>query len=301
MSGRGGEGDTSSGRLPSPFVVGVGRSGTTLLRLMLDAHPELTIPPETGFVPQLIETARGGEASVDELLAVITGHWRWKDFGLESEQLRARFEAARSLRPAPVLRRFYELYAEQQGKSRWGDKTPGYAKHMPEITRVLDEARFIHIIRDGRDVALSRVNTLSMKPITLEQAARLWRRWIRQARRQGARIEHYAEVRYEELIAEPESVLRGLCEGLHLDFDPAMLDYHARSAERLSELAHDVPSRNDKPVRPAAERLAKHEATSRPPDAAMVAKWRTRMEPADQELFLAAAGDMLDELGYPRS
>src|ERR671910_2915372 len=77
--------DSAAGRPPAPFVVGANRSGTTLLRLMLDAHPELTIPPETHFLPRVIRACRHG-ASPERVAHVAARHRRWDDFGIEREQ-----------------------------------------------------------------------------------------------------------------------------------------------------------------------------------------------------------------------
>src|SRR5918999_488597 len=77
-------------RTPAPFIVGVPRSGTTLLRLMLDAHPELTIPPETHFVPKLVKLWRREGAGARECADWIVGHPRWGDFGLDEDEPRAR-------------------------------------------------------------------------------------------------------------------------------------------------------------------------------------------------------------------
>ncbi len=73
------------------------------------------------------------------------------------------------IKPAPVVRAFFELYAEKQGKPRWGDKTPGYTQHIRKISKVLPEARFIHLIRDGRDVTLSRTKTLALKDVPIDE------------------------------------------------------------------------------------------------------------------------------------
>src|SRR6185295_16377444 len=82
-------GGVSSSRPPAPFVVGVGRSGTTLLRLMLDAHPELAIGPETQFVGELLDLAHDG-AGTDELVAAMVAARTWPDFGLDPEAVRQR-------------------------------------------------------------------------------------------------------------------------------------------------------------------------------------------------------------------
>src|SRR5919108_2531245 len=146
----------ASGELaPAPFIVGATRSGTTLLRLMLDAHPEMAIPSETHFIPDLIKAYRLESTSPERLAEVVTSHRRWGDFHLDAAELLERFRAIDPLTPGDAIRAFFELYAEREGKARWGDKTPGYVREMHRIESVLPEARFVHLIRDGRDVALS--------------------------------------------------------------------------------------------------------------------------------------------------
>jgi hypothetical protein len=289
-------------RPPAPFIVGSPRSGTTLLRMMLDAHPQLTILPETHFLPELVEACEAG-ATAQEAAGVVAAHRRWADFHLDQAELGARLAAAGD-RPAAsdALRAFYDLYAEGQGKPRWGDKTPEYALLMTQIEGLLPEARFIHVIRDGRDAALSRIRWRLQRtgePANIERLARRWKRWIRRARKQGRQVTHYTEVRYEDLILDTEATLRGLCEFLALDWDAAVLDYHAQASRRLEEIAHELPAATDRQALAADQRLAKHEMTTKPPRADRVAVWRTEMEPADRERFEATAGDLLTELGYP--
>ena len=283
---------------PVPFVVGVGRSGTTLLRLMLDAHPDLAVPPETGFVPNLIEAAREDEATLESLAEVLTTHRRWGDFGLEIDELAVRWEALPRLGPEPVVRAFYELYAEKQGKPRWGDKTPGYSQHIRRISKVIPEARFIHLIRDGRDVALSRTSTLALKPTPIAKAAGRWKRRLRRAQHQGAKVDHYLELRYEALVSDPEGILRQVCEFIELPWDPVVLDYHERSAERLAELDRDIPAMGERLPRSAESRMALHERTTKPVDTTAIGKWRTGMSEQDLIEFERTAGDLLIELGY---
>ena len=193
---------------PFPFVVGVNRSGTTLLRMMLDAHPELTIPPETHFVPELIEACRDERAGADDLVAVITGQREWEDFGVDAAELRSALARIAQPDPGAAVRAFFSLYAARIGKPRYGDKTPAYGRSMDRIAAALPEARFIHVIRDGRDVFLS-IRDRSAVSRPPERVAERWRRRIAGARAQAARLEHYAEVRYEDLVEDPEPTLRG--------------------------------------------------------------------------------------------
>src|SRR5687768_11829070 len=168
-------------RPPAPFVVGVPRSGTTLLRLMLDAHPELAIPAETHFVPDLIEAGSAGR-SAEELCDLIVAARNWGDFALPEAALRDRVSATGQDDAAAVLRGFYGLYAELQGKPRWGDKTPGYVRRMSPIAKALPEARFVHLVRDGRDVLLSRRQRGMGAGKAVTETAVLWRKRIEGAR-----------------------------------------------------------------------------------------------------------------------
>src|SRR5262249_24910012 len=126
--------------------------------------------------------------------------------------------------------------AAVRGKSRWGDKTPMYMQRLPLLERLFPDARYVHLIRDGRDTAVS---FLSMPPRIV---TRTWAHpgtaggvagprgggggEVEGARALGARVgDRYVETRYEQLAAEPERELRKICEHARLAFDPAMLDY----------------------------------------------------------------------------
>ncbi len=289
-----------SGRIgdPVPFVVGVTRSGTTLLRMMLDAHPELTIPPETHFVPDLIEASRAEHASPESLFEVVRGNRRWGDFHLDEDELRRRFDAIVPLNAGDGLRAFYELYAEGQGKPRWGDKTPIYINRMVLIQRALPEARFVHLIRDGRDAALSRAKRVLTEPTPMYKVAERWKNRILRAREQAPRLNHYLELRYEDLVLDTENTLRRICEYIELPFSDDMLTYHERAGERMKEMHRDLPPEEGKPLRPADHRMAAHALTSEPPDPSRLARWKTDMSPEDRAAFEDAAGDLLGELGY---
>jgi hypothetical protein len=261
---------------------------------MLDAHPELAIGPETQFVPDLIELARGG-ASADELVDAMTAARTWNDFDLEADAVRAR-AAGGDL--SAVLRAFYGLYAAAHGKPRWGEKTPAYVRRMEAIAGVLEESRFVHLIRDGRDVALSRRARGMGAGKPMAKAAGLWRKRIEAAREAAGRLRgRYVELRYEDLVADPERCLRRVCELIELDYDPAMLAYHEGAGERLAELG-DLAPVDARAGREGTERIAAHSLAKQPPSGARTAAWRTEMSAEDEAAFEAVAGDLLRELGY---
>jgi hypothetical protein len=290
----------NASRPPAPFVVGLTRSGTTLLRMMLDAHPALAVPPETHFVPDLIKAARSEGADAETMLAAITANRTWADFGIEEATMRSALERVGPGDAGAAVRAFFETYARAQGKPRWGDKTPAYMLSITRIGRALPEARFIHLIRDGRDVALSQTaRAINEQPPPPEQAAR-WVKRIDKSREQAQKLGEgrYLEARYEDLVREPEPVLRRICELIALDYDPRMLTYYERAEERLQEMAGELRGEGTHAKQAAGYRIENHLPTTRPPDPSKLDKWRREMQPADLAAYNEVAGERLRELGY---
>ena len=288
-------------RPPAPFVVGVPRSGTTLLRLMLDAHSQLAIPPETHFLPKLIRACQE-ELDADRdgrrrALELMTGHRRWPDFGLDPADVEARLQGEGLLEPAEACRAFYGAYAAKHSKRRWGEKTPQYVKTMKRIGGALPEAHFIHLIRDGRDVALSILD-VSWGPSTIEDAAVQWTSQVRRARRKSRSLAHYNEVRYEGLVADPEPIVRRICEFAKLPFEPEMLAYHERASERMSAVARDLELGGGREGISASERASQHALVSEAPRSERAGRWREEMDAADVAIYESIAGPTLVELGY---
>ena len=136
-------------------------------------------------------------------------------------------EEAQPTTYADVIRCLNASYARSRGKTRYGNKTPKHVLHMPEIAELFPEARFVHIVRDGRDVALSYLSK-DFGPSDVRSAADVWRARVERGRADGARLgeRRYAELRYEDLLTDPEAELRTICAFLDLPFDDAMLRYH---------------------------------------------------------------------------
>jgi Sulfotransferase family len=291
-SDRGNDGGTGSlGAVDTsafPFIVGVGRSGTTLVRAILDTHPDLAIPGESHFIPVMArnrgryETRSG--LRVERFLQDLARHPRFGRWGLSHDRVSG------SLRPDPpvtlaeAIRRVYALFAETRGKTRYGDKTPAYVHHIPSLARLLPEARFVHLVRDGRDVALSRLDHPTMSA-PLSDLAVVWRRGVEKGRRAGRHLgpSRYMEMRYEDLVKDPEEAARSLCRFIGLSFDPAMLRYHERANEIIRPTQHP----------------GSHGRIHLPPTTGL-RDWRVQMRARDVETFDALAGGLLEELGYER-
>ena len=273
---------------PPIFVVGCPRSGTTLLRLMLDAHPSLAIPPESHFIPLVARVRSRYEQpsgfDAEHMAADVMRGLRFQDWGLPPEAVRRAIHERRPATLAAAIECFFVAYADAHGAARWGDKTPGYSIELPLISELFPEAVFVHLIRDGRNVALSLME-VPRPPRSFAEAAQVWRFRVSKGRADGAALgeRRYLELRYEALVDDPESALKQICGVASLDYTPAMLDYHREDP------AASVPERN----------WGHHRNLASPPTPGL-RDWRERMSDADQHLFEAVAGDELSELGYER-
>jgi hypothetical protein len=249
---------------------------------MLDAHPDLAIPPESYFIVDLYRrlSRYGTEDDVDltVMAADLRGHRWFSGWDIDLADLQGRGQSF-----PEAVRRIYRAYATRHGKQRHGDKTPAYVMHLPLLARLFPEGRFVHLIRDGRDVAMSLAE-VSWGPGTVLDASIQWRERVERGRTAGRRMgpERYREVRYERLVEEPEPVLRELAEFLGLAFDPSMLSHHELGGDRVAGGPGGI-----------------HRRAAEAPTAG-IRDWRTQMSGEDLEAVEAAVGDLLTELGYER-
>jgi hypothetical protein len=290
--------------LPMPVVIGAPRSGTTLLRFMLDSHPELAIPPETGFLA-LGDALDAGATSAEErrqaFYECVTQFPReapaWRDFGIAEDRFRAALEAIEPFSAREGVRAFYRLYAARFGKPRAGDKTPSYCLHLETIQRLLPEAHFVHIIRDGRDAALSLRKMWFSPGEEIETLAAHWQTCISTARTQAVSCVHYLEVRFEDLVRDSEGVLRTICAFVDLPYAPEMLRYYERAPARLAEHADRIGADGSLIVS-HDDRVKQQALTQEPPRQSRVGSWTQAMSPDEQHRFDAVAGGLLTALGY---
>jgi hypothetical protein len=272
-------------RWPFPFLVGCGRSGTTLLRAMCDAHPELAVPPESHFVVPLAPHSRpDGPFDVGSFVDRLYAQERFRLWELDRAAVAAEFDRSPPRSYADAVRAIFSLWAAGQGKERYADKTPGYVLHIPLLARLFPEAVFVHLVRDGRDVA-SSFRDLGWAE-TVEQAALHWRLRVRRGQRAGRALpaHRYHELRYEDLVGDPGGALRRLCEVIGLRFAPEMLEHHRRAADVVRTTSH--PSYHRHLVRPPTEGLR---------------DWRRDLSAAEVARFELVAGDLLGQLGYELS
>ena len=268
------------------FILGAPRSGTSLIARMLNSHSAIAVPDETKifqtFVPLLpaygdLRQPKRLQRLVDDVLA-----WRCvrrlpgppdRDAVLAhvaQPELGAVFEAVLA------------VWAEQQGKACWGDKTPNNLYFWPFIEASFPRAAIVHIIRDGRDVALSQIKA-PFGPKTMAAAAERWVRFVTRIRAIGERFgpNRYVEIRYENLLVRPRETVTQVLRILGRPFDPAVLQFH------LDARPVDTDPVNDANIQ-------------RPLLTDNSGKWRSGVDRHSIEIFEAIGGALLEACGYSR-
>ncbi|WP_310447394.1 sulfotransferase [Thiobacillus sp.] len=285
---------TSDSQTPSPrngpiFIVGAPRSGTTVLQYRLRNHPRISLPTGEShfFIPLYRNQADFGDLSqlnsVRRVLHAMLDQSR--DF-LETDLHGLKFDAdtlARELHangchtlPA-IIAGVFEKNAQGEGKARWGDKTPYYVMHLPKLIEWFPDAQIVHLIRDGRDVALSLFGRQhDFYVYNSYFAAEYWESYVEKGRAQGRQLApgQYLELRYEALLADPEATMKTLCAFLGEAFSSGLFDVTAVDDPGKTPLVH-------KPLR-----------------ADNAGKWRSKMSTAQIRAFESVSGNTLREFGY---
>jgi hypothetical protein len=275
---------------PYLFIVGCARSGTTLVHRIVDAHPDIAITPEMHWITR--QFMRGNGLVASELVSELAGHKRFAQFEIPRQQFEGLLGSGEAVPYPTFLNRVFGLYGKIKNKPLVGNKTPAYVRNIPTFHAHWPEAKFVHIIRDGRDVCMSILNWkkaertvgryASWEEDPVSTTALWWERKVRKGREDGAALGPglYHEMLYEELVEDPQRECKRLCEFLGVPYDDAMIRFH-EGRERV------------KPGRGAKSAWLRVTSGLR--------DWRTEMCTGDVERFEAAAGDLLEELGYERA
>ena len=268
------------------FVIGFQRSGTTMLRLMLNNHPRLAVPHESGFITVFYRRlAEYGDLNRREnaarLLEDISRYHLVQRGGhvVDIDEILASPISTY----ADLVSAIFSVYAKHKGKARWGDKTPFYTPDVDILWKLFPGSRIVHLVRDGRDTAVS-MRGISWGSRSIARLAEDWRWKTTVAHKVGSVLgEHYLEVRYEDLVRNPEQTLRTICSFLQEPYCQEMLAYPA-SADQ------EVPKESQK----------WHATSITAPDASKLFTWKTRMSLADRIIFEQIAGDALELFGYEK-
>lgn len=269
------------------FIVGAPRSGTTMLQYILDDLPDLSLPTgESHFIIPLYrsQAAYADVATADGMRRLLqTLH----DFNAEFldtdlhgvkfdvEALAQAFLAEGRGSVRDVISGIFEHNARGLGKRRWGDKTPYYALHLDILTEWWPDAKIIHLVRDGRDVALSLFGRRhDFSAYNIYYAAQYWQKYVDVCRAQGARLPpgQYLEIRYEDVLDDKDAAMRSVCEFIGQPYAGAP----------TPDTALGEASRELKTVRKDNQ-----------------GKWRRALSAWQIRVFESEAGPSLQRFGYP--
>ena len=280
---------------PYLFIVGCPRSGTTLLKRLVNAHPQIAITPETHWVPRYFRKRIGVTAEgfiTPRFIPKLLEYHKFPNLRITRQELEQLIPPQRRMRYADFVSGVFDLYGKRKDKPLVGDKTPGYVQDLSLLHSLWPAARFVHLIRDGRDVCLSvgdwgrayritgRFRTWDEDPVST--TALWWERFVRLGRESGEAFgpDLYHEIRYESLVSNPQEECAALCAFLGVPYDEAMVNFHEGKTKEKAGLS---AKKSWRPLTPGLR------------------DWRSQMATEDVDRFEAISGDLLEELGYPRA
>jgi hypothetical protein len=210
------------------FVIGCGRSGTTLLYHMILSAGDFAVYRTESNAINLLEPRFGDlsrRKNRERLMEAWLNSKLFSVSGLDAEEIKAKV-LAECTDGGSFLSIVMEEIARKQGVRRWADCTPEHLLHLPRIKKTIPDALIVHIIRDARDVALSTEKQGYIRPIPLDRTpgtivAGLYWEWMVNRGREGGRKlgPDYMEVHFEELVGDPPTVLRRVGDFIEHDLD----------------------------------------------------------------------------------
>lgn len=258
------------------FVGGAPRSGTTLTRAVLDSHPEIACGPELRAFPTLARLYRETAASMGATLAA---HYQFT-----AEDLKLAFR--------DLVASFLSPLHERSGKPRIAEKTPANALYFAELFKLFPDGRFVHVVRDPRDVVASLISmdwrdlkSGERLPITasVAGAAEGWRSHVAAARAAASAGAPVFELHYEKLVAAPAETLAGLFDFLGVAPSDTPLQHHLNFSAQEGENETSAA------------------AVSRPLNSAAIGRWRRDLSEQAILEIERIAGPLLEECGYARA
>jgi hypothetical protein len=207
------------------------RSGTTLLSAMLDAHPNISIAPETHFLSEWMRRYRGVDIREDEAFRRFWAHFSstsyFGNLGIPADSAKQYIDSLEEHDYKDVFSAILRLYAEKRDKKRWGEKTPTHFYFIDTLLNWYPSSKVIHMVRDPRAVVASRLK-MPWAEKTVEDIAFQWQKSVDLFGRQNENARVYA-LKYEALILNSASELQGLCRFLEESYSDHMLDFWRNS------------------------------------------------------------------------
>ncbi len=283
-----GRGDVDVDRLI--LVCGVGRSGTSLIQSMLNAHPKISFPPETHFFRRYLPNRSRADALARRgplrFRKLIEKDQYYRRLGMDvGELLNPYVRGERDFSPGDVYRRMLCLYASKAGAERVGDKDPKAVDYIRALALTFPSAYIVHIVRDPRDVLASRMKAAWSSRWPWWLHVLVYAIQISRGKDDGRQLfrDRYMEVKYEDLIANPVETLTTVCKHIGIEFDMGMLAF-GRSAGQLV----------------AEEEMQWKKETLGPLLTENKGKWHKVLSPRQIFFTEIVCSNVFDEFGYRR-
>lgn len=281
------------------FIIGNNRSGTSLLRLMLTSHEQIIIPPESHFMLwnynkyHLWKPGDGHDLFLSDLFAST----KFETWGLNRNELESFLYFRQPLSYSELIADVYIYYGLKQNKraTLWGDKNSLWVEKLPILHLLFDKAKFIHIVRDGRDVATSYINInhyngakdkyFPKLPANIERIAELWKNNINSISSFFSSLpsQSYTEIRYEDLICDNEKTIDKLLKFLNLPASQSVFLYY-----EVNKVKNYEPENF----------LAWKEKLNSPLDKSNIGKYKYELKPFEIKKFEDIASEVLEKYGY---
>ncbi|MCP5006199.1 MAG: sulfotransferase [Planctomycetes bacterium] len=271
------------------FIVGAARSGTTLLQYMLRSHPNISLPTAEShfFIPFYKRRVEFGDLKqYKNLYALIAEIYQSRKLFFTEElhginidlEIMTKLLHNQGCYTVPdVIAGIFKANAKAEGKERWGDKTPYYILHLNTLLEMFPDAQFVHIIRDGRDCALSMLKRRQdLKIFNIYHAAYTWQKYVVAGLTFGDKHRDcYFQIRYEDILDQPKQSMHGLCSFLNVPYNDALIEF--RKA---------IGNGNKTPL------------LTKPIQKSNQSKWQSIMMEKDLAVFEGLAGKTLAANGY---
>lgn len=278
------------------FIIGRPRSGTTLLRTLFDAHPNVIIPLECQVI-KLIYEKHGkkrswSETELKNLLEDIKKEWKFDTWNIDEEKLEKEllgYAGKTSLKK--LIRVIYLNYISHFEKKEIlliGDKNPEYALYIDKLVRYYPEAKYIHITRDYRDQILSYMKFDFTYPLISLTAYR-WKRSVKKVIKAEKKLPgSFYTIRYEDLVENPEKYVKKMCDFLGIEYFPSVLDFHKNAQNTNITVSQEKYKQKY------------HKDLFRPIDKSSVGVWKDKMKKEDVKVADMIVGKYAEKFGYER-
>lgn len=282
--------------LPLFFIIGRPRSGTTLLRLLFEAHPHVLIPPECPYIIQLYKkygsATKWDVGRIRDFTEDICRQRYFDKWNVGKEELFNHLKEGEGENTfQEMVKRVnlaYRSVYEKSGILLLGDKNPAYALFGQRLLKLFPDAKIVHLVRDYRDNYLSLTDVNFEVPVVPLVVYRwkfaLQRMWKLKARYPGSVF----SLRYEDLAGNPEEKMKELCAFLGIQYDPVVMGFYKKKPE--VEVLYNG----------SEELMMVHKSLLHPISRSRIDTWKSRMSRRDIRVADLVAGRSADKTGYAR-